>query len=60
LTDRDGDGIGAGVETRHVIAYGLIVAVAVIGGIVGLVAQKRRIARRRRLRGIKDYNSGGR
>ncbi|WP_344694108.1 hypothetical protein [Sphingomonas cynarae] len=51
-------GIRARVETRHLIAYGLIVAVAVIGSIVGLVTWKRRAARRRRMRGIKDYNKG--
>ncbi len=46
------------METRHLIAYGLIVAIAVIGSIVGMVAWKRRTVRRRRLRGIKDYNKG--
>ncbi len=60
LTDAGRGGIGDRVETRHLIAYGLIVAVAVIGGIVGAVVLKRRSARRRRLRGIKDYNTGRR
>ncbi len=51
-------GIRTQVETRHLIAYGLIVAIAVIGSIVGMITWKRRTARRRRLRGIKDYNKG--
>jgi len=58
LTDTGRGGIRPRVETRHLIAYGLIVAVAVIGSIVGMVTWKRRTARRRRLRGIKDYNKG--
>lgn len=60
MTDAGRGGIRPRVETRHLIAYGLIVVVAVIGSIVGVVAWKRRAARRRRMRGIKDYNSGGR
>jgi hypothetical protein len=60
LTAGVGGGIGRAVENRHLIAYGLIAAVLLIGSIVGTVAWKRRVARRRRLRGIKDYNSGGR
>jgi len=50
-------GIGGRVENRHLIAYGLIALCLLIGGITGAIAWKRRTARKRRLRGIKDYNS---
>ncbi|GGB36128.1 hypothetical protein GCM10011380_26870 [Sphingomonas metalli] len=46
------------METRHLIAYGLI-ALLVLGGMgFALVYGRKRAARRRRLRGIKDYNGG--
>ncbi len=50
-------GIGGRVENRHLIAYGLIALCLLIGSIAGAVAWKRRTARKRRLRGIKDYDS---
>jgi hypothetical protein len=49
-------GIGGRVETRQLIAYGLIALCLLIGSITGAVVWKRRIARKRRLRGIKDHN----
>ena len=60
LTHAARGGIGGRVENRHLIAYGLIAACLLLGSIVGAVAWKKRVARRRRLRGIKDYNSTGR
>jgi hypothetical protein len=44
------------LEPRHYIAYGLIVLILVAGSVFALVHSRRRAARRRRLRGIKDYN----
>ena len=46
------------VESRLLIAFGLIAVCAVGGSIFAWVTLKRRASRRRRLRGIKDYNSG--
>lgn len=48
------------MENRHLIAYGLIALCLLIGSITGAVAWKRRTARKRRLRGIKDYNGARR
>ncbi len=44
------------LEHRHIIAYGLIAAILVVGSVFAVIYSRRRTARRRRLRGIKDYN----
>ena len=41
------------LESRELIAYVLLAAIVLIGGVTWVVT-----ARKRRLRGIKDYNSG--
>jgi hypothetical protein len=46
------------VETRHLIAYALIAALLAGGAIGSAIYARRRHARQRRLRGIKDYNAG--
>jgi hypothetical protein len=45
------------VEPRLLIAYGLIAVLTAVTGVGAVVARKRRAARRRRLRGIKDYST---
>jgi hypothetical protein len=44
------------VESRLLVAYGLLIGIALVGGIAGVVISRRRAARKRRLRGIKSYN----
>jgi hypothetical protein len=44
------------VEPRLLVAYGLIATLLVVTGVAALVYGRRRAARRRRLRGIKDYS----
>lgn len=44
------------LETRLLIAYGLIAAIVLVGGVTAAILSKKRAERRRRLRGIKDYN----
>ena len=43
------------LESRELIAYTLLAAIVLIGGVTLFVT-----ARKRRLRGIKDYNTGRR
>jgi len=46
------------LESRELIAYVLLAAIVLIGGVIWIVTARKRAARKRRLRGIKDYNSG--
>jgi hypothetical protein len=48
------------LETRLLIAYGLLTGMIVALGVGAAIYSRRRVARRRRLRGIKDYNTGSR
>jgi len=48
----DGD-----VESRLLIAYALLAALLIVGTVGGVIYSRRRSARKRRLRGIKSYNS---
>jgi len=49
--------MGRILEARLLVAYGLLFGIALAGGIGGMIYARRRGARRRRLRGIKSYNS---
>jgi len=42
------------MEPRLLVAYGLIAATLIVASTVAVVASRRRAARKRRLRGIKD------
>jgi len=42
------------MEPRLLVAYGLIAATVIVASVVAVVASRRRSARKRRLRGIKD------
>jgi hypothetical protein len=43
------------LEARLLLAYTLIALIAVVGGVSALLWSRRRKARQRRMRGIKDY-----
>ena len=45
------------LEPRLLVAYSLIAVLVVAGSVTALILTRRRAARRRRLRGIKDYDS---
>lgn len=44
------------METRLIVAYGLMIGIMLVGGIAAGFYTRRRTARKRRLRGIKSYN----
>ena len=46
------------LESRELIAYALLATIVLIGGVTWVVTARKRAARKRRLRGIKYYNSG--
>lgn len=48
------------LESRELIAYALLAAIVLIGTATLIVTARKRAARQRRLRGIKDYNSSRR
>ena len=48
------------LASRELIAYVLLAAIVLIGGVTLFVTARKRAARKRRLRGIKDYNTSRR